>query len=130
MCGTQSQTPQIRPNPPQWAISLAGCAEILRSICSRIWVHGRTTWTKGLRLAFWNVDGVRGRKQELNHFFAQQLIEICLLTETLLRSGDVFRLANCVCHRNNRLTEGGGKAIQVHYVIDHHAVPVQVIQHL
>jgi exonuclease III len=66
---------------------------------------------KALRLACWNADGVRGRKLELEHFLSQHGVDICLLTETHLRERDVFRLANYVCHRTDRLTEGGGTAI-------------------
>ena len=86
--------------------------------------------TKALRLACWNADGVRGTKQELDHFLGQYGIDICLLTETHLRLGVVFRMAYYVCHRNNRLTEGGGTAILVRRVIDHHFVPVQGLEHL
>jgi hypothetical protein len=81
-------------------------------------------------LACWNADGVRGRKQELHHFLEQHGIDISLLTETHLRSGVVFRMANYVCHRTDRLTEGGGTAILVRRGIDHHAVPVQGLEHL
>jgi len=35
-----------------------------------------------------------------------------------------------VCHRNDRLTEGGGRAILVRRGIVHHTVPVQGLQHL
>jgi len=83
-----------------------------------------------LRLACWNGDGVRGRKQELDHFLGQHGIDICLLAETHLRSGEVFRLANYVCLRIDRLTEGGGTAILVRRGIVHQAVPVQGLQHL
>jgi exonuclease III len=83
-----------------------------------------------LRLACWNADGVRGRKQELNHFLEQHGIDICLLNEIHLRSHDVFRMANYVCHCNDRLTEGGGTAILVRRGIDHHAIPVQGLQYL
>jgi len=57
-------------------------------------------------------------------------IDICLLTETHLRSGVVFRMANYVCHRNDRLTEGGGTAILVPRGIVHHAVPIPGLAHL
>jgi hypothetical protein len=90
----------------------------------------RASGIKALRLACWNANGVRGRKQELDHFLGQHGIDICLLTETHLRSGEVFRLANYVCHRNDRLTQGGGTAILVRRGIDHHAVPIQGLQHL
>jgi hypothetical protein len=83
-----------------------------------------------LRLACWNADGVRSRKQELDHFFGHNGIDICLLAETHLRAGEVFRLANHDCHRNDRLTEGCGTAILVRRGIVHHAVPVQGLQHL
>jgi hypothetical protein len=44
-------------------------------------------------LACWNAEGVRGRKLELDHFLGQYGIDICLLAETHLRSGEDFRLA-------------------------------------
>ena len=47
-----------------------------------------------------------------------------------LRSGDVFRLINYVCHRNDRFIQVGGTAILVRRAIEHHAVPVQGLQHL
>jgi hypothetical protein len=90
----------------------------------------RTKWTKALRLAWWNADGVRSRKQELDHFLGQHGIDIWLLAKTHLRAREVFRLANYVCHRNDRLTEGGGTAILVRRGIVYHAVPVQGLQHL
>jgi hypothetical protein len=110
------QAPHICPNPTLWASSLTGCAQNRRPLCSRIWLHGldgQSGLNKALRLACWNADGVRGRKQELDHFLGQHGTDICLLTVTHLRSDEVFRLANYVCHRNNRLTEGGGTAILV-----------------
>ena len=42
----------------------------------------------------------------------------------------MFRLADYVCHRNDRLSEGGGKAILIRRDVDHHDVPVQGLQHL
>ena len=73
----------------------------------------RTTRTKALRLASWNADGIRGMKQERNHFLGLHGIDACLLIETHYRSGDFFRLPNNVCHRYNRLTEGVGTGILV-----------------
>jgi len=40
MSDVHSQVPHIRPNPPFLASSLAGCAQNLRPLCSRIWQHG------------------------------------------------------------------------------------------
>jgi exonuclease III len=45
-----------------------------------------------LRLACWNANGIRGRKQELEHFLGQHGIDIYLLTETHLRPDIVFRM--------------------------------------
>jgi hypothetical protein len=53
---------------------------------------------KALRLVCWNADGVRGRKLELEHFLNQHGVDICLLSEAFLNPGNVFRLANYVCH--------------------------------
>jgi len=39
----------------------------------------RAKWSKALRLACWNADGVRGRKQEMDIFLGQHGIDICLL---------------------------------------------------
>jgi len=85
---------------------------------------------KALRLACWNADGVRGRKLELEHFLSQQGVDICLLSETFLTSGQAFRLANYVCHRTDRPTAGGGTAILVRRGIVHHSVPVPDQTHL
>ena len=95
----------------------------------RAWPRRRAR-TKALRLACWNADSVRGKKQELDHFLGQNGIDICLLTETHFRSGVVFQMANYVCHRNDRLTEGGGTAILVRRGIARHAVPVPGLTHL
>jgi spore coat polysaccharide biosynthesis predicted glycosyltransferase SpsG len=53
-----------------------------------------------------------------------------LLTDTHLRSGESFLLANYISHRNDRLTERGGRDILVRLGIDHKAVTVQVLKHL
>jgi hypothetical protein len=90
----------------------------------------RTAQTKALWLACWNAEGVRFRKQELDHFLGCRGIDICLLNETHLSSDDVFSMANNVSHCNDRLTEGGGTAIQVRRGIDHRVIPVQGLQYI
>jgi len=89
----------------------------------------RTEQSKALRLACWNADGVPGRKLELEHFFSQHSVDICLLCETFLNPGQAFRLANYVCHRTDRLTAGGGTDILVRCGIVHHSVPVPGLTH-
>lgn len=39
-------------------------------------------------------------------------------------------MAKYVCHRTNRLTEGGGTTVLVHCGMDQYAVPVQGLKHL
>ena len=86
----------------------------------------RTVRCKALCIDCWNADGVRGRKLELEHFLSQHGVDICLLSEIFLNPGQAFRLANNVCHRNDRPTAGGGTAILVRRGI----VPVPGLTHL
>jgi hypothetical protein len=90
----------------------------------------RRTTVKTLRLAFCNADGVRGKRIELDHFFAQHVVDICLLNETHLDPGQAFLFANYVCHRTDRSTKAGGTAILVRRGLQHHALPVQGLRHL
>jgi hypothetical protein len=90
----------------------------------------RTDRVTALRLAWWNADGVRGKKLELEHFLSQRGVDICILNETFLNPRQAFRLANFVCHRTDRLTAGGGTAILVRRGIIHHSVPVTGLTHL
>jgi hypothetical protein len=46
-----------------------------------------------------------------------------------LESGRSPRFANCVCHRTDGPTPGGGTAILVRWDTDHYAVPVLGLQH-
>jgi hypothetical protein len=85
---------------------------------------------KALRLAYWNADGIRGRKLELHQFLSEHGVGICLLNERHLESGRPFRLTKCVCHRTDRQARGGCTAILVRSVIDHCAVPVSGLRHL
>jgi len=84
----------------------------------------RTVRGKALRLACWNADVVRGRKLELEHFFSKHGVDICLLGEKFLNSGQAFRLANYVCHSTDRPTAEDGTAILVRCGFTHHSVPL------
>jgi len=84
----------------------------------------RTERGKALCLACCNVDGVHGRKLELDHFLNRHGVNICLLSETFLNLGETFQLASYVCHRTDRLTGGCGTAFLFLRVIVHHSLPV------
>jgi hypothetical protein len=90
----------------------------------------KTGRSKALRLACWKADGVRGRKIELELFLIQQGVDICIMSETFLNRGQVFRLANYNCHRTDRPTHGSGTAIIVRRGIVHHSLPVHGLTHL
>ena len=66
----------------------------------------RTERVKALHLTCRNVDGVRSRKLELEHFLKQHGVDIYLLSETVFNPGQAFRLASYVCHLKDRLTAG------------------------
>jgi hypothetical protein len=68
---------------------------------------------------------VSGRKLELEHFLSQHGVDICLLSEAFLHPDQAFRLTNYVCHRTERTTAGGGRAILVH-----HSVPLPSLTYL
>jgi hypothetical protein len=90
----------------------------------------RANGGKALRLAYWNADGVCGKKLELDQFLSEHGVDICLLNETHLEPGRAFRFANYVCHRADRHARGGGTSILVRRDIDHYAVPVSGLRHL
>ena len=43
----------------------------------------------------------------MEHFLGQHGVDICLLSETILKPGQAFRLVNYVCHHTERPTTGG-----------------------
>jgi hypothetical protein len=92
-------------------------------------VRPRTNGGKALRLAYWNADGVRGRKLELEQFLSEHGVHISLMRETHLELDSALRIANYICHRTDHPTQGGGTAILVLRGIDHYAVPVSALQH-
>jgi exonuclease III len=92
--------------------------------------RSRRTRGKFLRLACWNTDGVRLRKLTLEQFLSEHGVDICLLNETHLVKGRALKFGNYVCHRTERPTPGGGRAVLVHKGIDHYAVSVSGLQHL
>jgi hypothetical protein len=66
----------------------------------------------------------------MDYFLGQHGVDVCLLTETHLRSSEPIQMANYVCYRTDRLTEIGAIAILVRRGIDHYAVRVESIRHL
>jgi len=59
---------------------------------------------------------------ELDYFLGQHWVNVCLLTETQLRSGEALRMAICICPHTSRLAERGGTVTVVRRGIDHYLV--------
>ena len=103
-----------RPSPP--SLPGQGAHGLSSKLLFSSWqdMAVRLRWTNCIRallLTCWNTDGVHGRKLELDHFFTQHHVDICLLNETHLRPGEVCQFANYIGHRANWLTEGGRTAV-------------------
>jgi hypothetical protein len=79
-------------------------------------------------LAWRNPNGVHGWKLELDYILRQHGIAICVFTQTHLKSGETFLMVNYVGHRTERLSDGGGRDIQVRRGIDHDVVTVQILK--
>jgi hypothetical protein len=90
----------------------------------------RTNWSKHLRLACWNAEGVRGRKLELEHFLNQRGVDICLLSETFFIRGKPSGLPTMSATAQTDQQLGGGTDILVRCGLVHHSVPVPGLPHL
>jgi hypothetical protein len=103
---------------------------VLKTVIIFVARRRRTDWGKSLCLACWNADGVQGRKLELEHILSQNGVDIFLLINLFLNLVQTFRLANYVCRRTDRPTQGGGTDILVRCGILHHSVAVPGLTHL
>ena len=77
-------------------------------------------------MIFWNANGVKKQKTELQHFAEQHKIDIILINETHLKPSDRFTLANYRTYRNDG-TGWGGTAILVKYNISHYETPTPAL---
>ncbi|KAK9869117.1 hypothetical protein WA026_002875 [Henosepilachna vigintioctopunctata] len=76
---------------------------------------------KSLHVAFWNANGLREKRAELQKFAARNEIDVILVNETHLRAADTEKIRNFVSYRNDRQDRrGGGTAIYVKSHLDHH----------
>jgi Exonuclease III len=101
------------------------CTLLIRAVRPTRQERGRN-----LRPAYWNANSIRSKKLELVQFLLDHGIDICHINETHLMPGQEFRLANYVCHRNDRPTQDGGTMILVRRGIDHYSVPVSNLQQM
>jgi hypothetical protein len=105
--------------PPNIGSSPASCTRNRHPLHIWIWQWALDKRGKALRLACWDVDGVRGRKLELEQFLTVHDIPICLLNETHVQSDRAVSFGKYIFHRTDRPTRGGGTAILVRSGIEH-----------
>ena len=101
------------------------CTLLIRAVRPTRQERGRN-----LRPAYWNANSIRSKKLELVQFLLDHGIDICHINETHLMPGQEFRLANYVCHRNDRPTQDGGTMILVRRGIEHYSVPVSNLRQM
>ena len=124
MCGADQSASHENLIPSQWSGPSAGRSQSQSSLWPDMAARPRRSGGAGtLRHACRNTDRVRGKKRKLKHILGQHGVDVSL-SEIFLKPGQAFRLANYVCHRTDRLTAGGGTAMLVRRVIQHHSVPV------
>lgn len=79
-----------------------------------------------LKIVSWNARGIRNKKDELFHFLDKHNFDVCLLSETWLKSKCSLKNRNYYCYRNDRRTgRGGGVAILIKKNIQHQLLPPQ-----
>ena len=67
-----------------------------------------------LKIVHWNCRSIRNKHTELFNFLISQSIDICLLSETWLKSNDELKHPKYMCVRNDRLNGvGGGVALLI-----------------
>ncbi|KAJ8915573.1 hypothetical protein NQ315_012458 [Exocentrus adspersus] len=79
-----------------------------------------------LRILSWNLDGLRGRKLELEEILHRLEIDVAALQETKLSETSRITLPGYDIYRHDRDANGGGVALAVKSCIDHY--PLQRLQ--
>jgi hypothetical protein len=84
---------------------------------------------KTLQLACWVAVGVHCISLVLDNVLSQHRLNMCLVNEMHFSQVQAFRFANYVCHRTDRLTEGGGTAMLVRRGIGYYTLPALGLRH-
>lgn len=73
-----------------------------------------------LRIAHWNSNSVRNKKNEITMFIEEEDVDIMLISETYLKTKDKFKIRNYDVYRKDRENgHGGGTAILIKRKIKH-----------
>lgn len=73
-----------------------------------------------LKIAFWNIAGLRAGRNEAEVFLDEHNVDVLLLNETYLRLCDNPKIRNYNLYRTDRDGAGGGTAVYVRNSLDHH----------
>lgn len=78
----------------------------------------------GLCISFWNANSVNHKKQQIEQYIYDNNIDLLLISETFLKPGHRFSLANYNVYRRDRDNgPGGGTAVIIKSNIDHQELP-------
>jgi len=130
MCGLDSSGSHIHLLTPHIGSQPSGCPEDRHSLCGRIWQHalgGRSELNPCASPAGIRTECAAGNLKW--SIFSTSKVSIFVLSETYLNQGQALRLANYVCHRTDKPTAAGGRAIRVRRGLVHHSVPIPGLTH-
>lgn len=93
---------------------------------------GITFNVMGLRILFWNADGVHNKQSELENLVSDLNIDIIALNETRLTGRLVLQIPGFSCYRADRRSDGAGQgvAIMARADIDHSPIDIPLIYNL
>lgn len=78
-----------------------------------------------LKIVAWNVGGrIFDKKAEIEHFLAKHKVDIMLLSETLLKDQNNFRVSNYRTYKSRRNSSCRGTAILINNNISHYEIPL------
>lgn len=81
-------------------------------------------------MCVFNADSIVQQVMEFREFMKEQHIDICMVSETMLKPGVKATVPNYKCYRKDRPTAGGGVAIYIKRGIPHHQVYPPVTREL
>lgn len=83
-----------------------------------------------LQIASWNVNGLKGKKLEIEEILTRYNVDVMALQETKLRQDQELRFPGYVVYRQDRDARGGGVALLVKNTIDHHPITTPELENI
>ena len=79
---------------------------------------------RSIRIAFWNANGIRDKKSELEAFIAHHNVDVFLLNESKLVPSDRFNVANYTTIRTDGPHRHGGTAVIIKRSLKYDPLPI------